>query len=76
MKDAIKELLADRRSLKEAAVVTILVPLVRFLMHLTGWGHGTFVWWEILLGALLTGVFYWLFLSGFRRFRDEDVTPR
>lgn len=75
MKVAVKELLADRRSLKEAAVVTILVPIVRILMHLIGWGRDPFVWWEILLGAFLTGVFYWLFVSGFRRFRDEDVMP-
>ena len=75
MKDAIKELLSDRRSLKEAAVVTVLVPVVRYIMHLIGWGHGSFGWGEVILGALLTGVFYWLFTSGFRRFRDEDVTP-
>ena len=75
MKDAVRELLYDRRSLKEAVVVTVLVPLVRFVMHLIGWGHGAFDWWEILFAALLTGFFYWLFLSGFRRFANEDVTP-
>lgn len=75
MKDSVMELLSDRRSLKEAAIVTVLVPLVRFIMHLLGWGHGAFDWWEVLFASLLTGVFYWLFLSGFRRFRDEDVTP-
>lgn len=74
MKDAIRELLADRRSLKEAAVVTVLVPLVRFIMHLIGWGHGTFGWSEVIFGALLTGVFYWVVTNAFRRFRDEDVT--
>lgn len=71
-----KELLKDRRSLKEAAVVTVLVPLVQYLMHLIGWANGAFVWWEVLLAAPVTGLFYWLFLSGFRRFRDEDVTLR
>ncbi|MDN5807624.1 MAG: hypothetical protein L0J17_07590 [Brevibacterium sp.] len=75
MKKAIKELLADRRSLKEAAVVTVLVPLVRFAMHLIGWGHGTFSWAEAILGALLTGVFYWIVISGIRRVRNQDVTP-
>lgn len=68
-------LLADRTSLREAAIVTVLVPLVQFAMHLIGWSKGTFVWWEVLLGALLTGVVYWAFSSSFRKFRDEDVTP-
>lgn len=62
MKKAFKELLADRSRLKEAAVVTVLIPLVRFAMHLLGWGHGTFNWWEAILGALLTGVLYWIFV--------------
>ncbi|PCC51170.1 hypothetical protein [Brevibacterium aurantiacum] len=76
MKEALRELLKDRRSLREAAIVAVLFPLVNFGLNLFGWGHDPFVWWEILLGAFLTGFFYWLFVSGFRRFRDEDVTPR
>ncbi|MDN6124427.1 MAG: hypothetical protein L0I80_11280 [Brevibacterium sp.] len=75
MKKAIKELLADRRSLKEAAVVTVLVPLVRFAMHLIGWGHSNFSRAEAILGELLTGVFYWIVISGIRRVRNQDVTP-
>ncbi|MGO2037714.1 MAG: hypothetical protein ACTH2U_14660 [Brevibacterium sp.] len=75
MKDAIKELLNDRRSLKAAAVVTVLFPLVYFGMNLIGWGNEMFSWWETLLVAPVNGFFYWIFLSGFSRFANEDVTP-
>ncbi|HCG55126.1 MAG: hypothetical protein ACTICI_14895 [Brevibacterium aurantiacum] len=75
MKDAIKELLNDRRSLKEAAIVAVLFPLVYFGMNLIGWGNEMFSWWETLLVAPVNGFFYWIFLSGFRRFANEDVTP-
>ena len=45
-------------------------------MNLLGWGNGMFSWWEVLLGAPVVGVFYWFFMSSFRQFRDEDVTPK
>ncbi|GEB24495.1 hypothetical protein [Brevibacterium aurantiacum] len=38
--------------------------------------NGMFSWWQTLLVAPIMGFVYWLFVSGFRRFRDEDVTPR
>ena len=72
MKDS---LLADRRSLKEAAIVAILFPCVYVGVHIIGWGNDAFSWWQVLLGAPVMGFFYWLFLSGFRRFANEDVTP-
>ena len=75
MKDSAKELLNDRRSLKEAVIVAILVPCVYIGMDLIGWGNGMFSWWEALLVAPVHGIVYWLFLSGFRRFANEDVTP-
>lgn len=75
MKDALKDLLNDRRSMKEAAIVVILVPCVYFGMDLIGWGNHNFSWWGKLLAGPVVGFVYWLFLSGFRRFRDEDVTP-
>ena len=70
-----KKLLRDRRSLRVAAVVTVLYPLIYFGMHLLGWGNGIFYWWEVLLGAPVVGAFYWFFTASFRQFRDEDVTP-
>lgn len=75
MKDAIKELLSDRRSLNAAVLVTILYPCVYFGVHLIGWGNGMFSWWQTLLAAPVMGLVFWVFTSGFRRFRDEDVTP-
>lgn len=75
MKDTIKELLADRRSLKEAAAVAVLFPCVHIGMNLIGWGNHMFSWWQALLLAPVFGFVFWIFLSGFRRFRDEDVTP-
>lgn len=75
MKDAIRELLKDRSSLKAAVAVTVLYPLVTFGMDLIGWGNEMFSWWQTLLAAPVVGFVYWIFLSGFRRFRDEDVTP-
>lgn len=75
MKNAIKELLADRRSLKEAAAVAVLFPCVHIGMNLIGWGNHMFSWWQALLLAPVFGFVFWIFLSGFRRFRDEDVTP-
>lgn len=75
MKVAIKELLNDRRSLKEAAIVAVLFPLVNFGMNLIGWGNEMFSWWQTLLVAPFVGFFYWIFLSGFSRFANEDVTP-
>lgn len=35
-----------------------------------------FTEWEVFLAAPIFGFFHWLSLSGFRRFRDEGVTPR
>lgn len=75
MKNALKELLNDRRGLKEAVMVAILVPCVHIGMNLIGWGNHMFSWWQALLAGPVVGFFYWLFLSGFRRFRNEDVTP-
>lgn len=75
MKDAIRELLSDRQSLKAAVIVAVIYPLVSFGMNLIGWGNQMFSWWQTLLVAPFIGFFYWLFLSGFRRFRNEDVTP-
>ncbi|GAA1944094.1 hypothetical protein GCM10009689_26720 [Brevibacterium antiquum] len=72
MKDS---LLTDRRSLKEAAIVAMLFPCVYIGMDLIGWGNHMFSWWQALLVAPVVGFFYWLFLSGFRRFANEDVTP-
>lgn len=67
--------LKDRGSLKEAVIVTILVPLVHFGMHLLGWDNGLFAWWQVLLAAPLTGFLYWAFTSAFRKYANEDVTP-
>lgn len=75
MKDAIKELLSDRRSLNAAVLVTILYPCVYFGVHLIGWGNGMFSWWQTLLAAPVMGLVFWVFTSGFRRFANEDVTP-
>ncbi|TSI15393.1 hypothetical protein [Brevibacterium aurantiacum] len=75
MKDAVRELLKDRRSLREAAIVAVLFPLVTFGMNLFGWGNGMFSWWQTLLVAPIMGFVYWLFVSGFRRFVNEDLTP-
>jgi len=75
MKDAIRELLSDRESLRAAVMVAVMFPLVNFGMHFIGWGNEMFSWWQTLLAAPMVGFFYWIFLSGFRRFRDEDVTP-
>lgn len=75
MKDVFKELLNDRGSLKEAVIVAVLVPCVYFGMDLVGWGNHNFSLWEKLLAGPVVGFVYGLFLSGFRRFRDEDVTP-
>ena len=75
MKKAIKELLADRRSLKEGVVVAGLFACVHIGMNLIGWGNHMLSWWQALLIAPIFGFVFWLFTSGFRRFRDEDVTP-
>lgn len=75
MKGTIKELLADRRSFKEAVVVAILALCIYNGMNLIGWGNHMFSWWQTLIVAPMIGFVYWVFTSGFRRFRDEDVTP-
>lgn len=75
MKDSAKELLSDRRSLNEAATVTVMFPCVYFGIHLIGEGNNIFSWWEALLAAPVQGIVYWLFTSGFRRFANEDITP-
>lgn len=76
MKNSVKELIADRRSLKEAVIAAVIFPVVYFGVHLIGWGNEMFSWWQALLAAPIFGLFYWLFTSGFRRFANEDVTPR
>ncbi len=70
-----KKLLKDRESLRSGVLVALLFPLVYFGMNLLGWSNGLFSWWQTLLGGLFTGVFFWFFMSSFRQFRDEDVTP-
>ncbi|QUL78986.1 hypothetical protein [Brevibacterium sp. SMBL_HHYL_HB1] len=70
-----KKLLRDRQSLREAVIVAILVPVIHIGVNLLGWGNGMFSWWEVLLGAPVVGVFYWFFMSSFRQFRDEEITP-
>jgi hypothetical protein len=65
-----------KKLLKDRQAITLLFPLVYFGMHLLGWGNEMFSWWETLLAGLVQGVFFWFFLSSFRQFRDEDVTPR
>ncbi|WP_209370116.1 hypothetical protein [Brevibacterium renqingii] len=70
-----KKLLKDRESLKSGVGVALLFPLVYFGMDLLGWSSESFNWWQTLLGGLLTGAFFWFFMSSFRQFRDEEVTP-
>ncbi|WP_240372536.1 hypothetical protein [Brevibacterium zhoupengii] len=55
--------------------MAVIYLIVNFGMHLVGWGNEMFSWWQTLLVAPVVGFFYWLFLSGFRRFANEDVTP-
>ncbi|GAA1859616.1 hypothetical protein [Brevibacterium marinum] len=71
-----ESLLKDRGSMKEAAIVAIMFPCVHFGMHLLGRGSDAFSWWQALIAGPVVGFFYWMFLSGFRRFAAEDVTPR
>lgn len=71
-----KKLLRDRRAIRDGIVVALLFPLVYFGMHLLCWGNGSFNWWQTLLAGLFTGAVFWFFMSSFRQFRDEDVTPR
>ena len=71
-----KKLLKDRQSIKLGVFVAVAFPLVYFGMHLLGWGNESFNWWQTLLAGLFTGAFFWFFMSSFRQFRDEDVTPR
>ncbi|MCU4297310.1 hypothetical protein D3I60_09495 [Brevibacterium permense] len=70
------KLLRDRKSIKAGIVVALLFPLVYFGMHLLGWGNELYNWWQTLLVGLFTGAVFWFFMSSFRQFRDEDVTPR
>ena len=71
-----KKLLKDRESLRSGVLVALIFPLVYFGMNLLGWGNGNFSWWETLLVGLFNGAFFWFFMSSFRQFRDEDVTPK
>ena len=71
-----KKLLKDRESLRSGVLVALIFPLVYFGMNLLGWDNGNFSWWETLLFGLGQGAFFWFFMSSFRQFRDEDVTPQ
>lgn len=71
-----KKLLSDRQSLRAGVGVALLFPLVYFAMDLLGWANGAFNWWETLLVGVVNGIVFWFFMSSFRQFRDEDVTPR
>lgn len=70
-----KNLLKDHQAIRGGVGVALLFPLVYFAMHLLGWGAESFNWWETLLVGLFTGAYFWFFMSSFRQFRDEDVTP-
>lgn len=62
--------------MKTGALVALAFPLVYFGLSLVGWSNGMFNWWGALLMGLVNGVVFWFCTSSFRRFRDEDVTPR
>ena len=71
-----KKLLRDRQSIKLGVFVAVAFPLISFGMNFLGWGNGAYSWWETLLFGLAQGAVFWFFMSSFRQFRDEDVTPR
>ena len=71
-----KKLLRDRQSIKLGVFVAVAFPLISFGMNFLGWSNGMFSWWETLLFGLAQGAVFWFFMSSFRQFRDEDVTPR
>ncbi|MGC3020609.1 hypothetical protein [Brevibacterium sp. FAM 24630] len=70
-----KKLLQDRQSVRLGVFMALLFPFIYFGMSLLGLGNDAFSWWEALLVGLGNGVLFWFFLSSFRQFRDEDVTP-
>lgn len=71
-----KKLLKDRQRIRLGVFVAVAFPLIYFGMNFLGWSNGMFSWWETLLFGLGQGAFFWFFMSSFRRFRDEDVTPK
>lgn len=71
-----KKLLKDRQRIRLGVFVAVAFPLIYFGMNFLGWSNGMFSWWETLLFGLGPGAFFWFFMSSFRRFRDEDVTPK
>lgn len=71
-----KKLLRDRQSIQLGVFVAVAFPLIYFGMSFLGWSNGMFSWWQTLLFGLVQGAVFWFFMSSFRQFRDEDVTPR
>lgn len=71
-----KKLFQDRQAIRAGVFVAVLFPLIYFGMNILGWSNGAFNWWGALLFGLLQGVVFWFFMSSFRQFRHEDVTPK
>ena len=71
-----KKLLKDRQRIRLGVFVAVAFPLIYFGMNFLVWRNGMFSWWQTLLVGLFNGAFFWFFMSSFRQFRDEDVTPK
>ena len=71
-----KKLLKDRESIRLGVAVAVAFPLI--------YSPNEFPWleqWDVQLVGhtvvrLVQGVIFWFCMASFRRFRDEDVTPR
>lgn len=65
-----------RRAMIEGAVVVAIFPCIYYGLGMLGWNPNSFPWWQVILMALLLGSSYWAFTSSFRKFVNEDVTPK
>lgn len=72
-----KESTSDRRrNLRESIIVMVLVLSVLSCFKLLHWGSQGQSWWQVILVAPVAAVIYWAFARSFRKFAEEDVTPK
>lgn len=65
-----------RRNLRESIIVVVLALSVLSCFKLLHWGSQGQSWWQVILVAPVAAAIYWALASSFRKFAEEDVTPK
>lgn len=65
-----------RRKLRESIIVMVLVLSVLSSFKLLHWASQDQSWCQVILVGPVAAGIYWLLATPFRKFAEEDVTPK